>query len=541
MEIEQNGINKYRSKGIYLPVPVYYHRAQVSFVDTQSTYIYNTVRAWFNSMRAAILGADVKANVKTKGWELWEGYNKKKRYVYKLFNSSLGIEVYTYSIAKDSPIIFKIYDKAWNNKTAFEIFRAANAFAPASNDVGVEPTVIEISKRWDKETRKTWVQVNVFITGNVFEAEDALKWVLSFMHRQVEFTFNKIYVTRIEQFVRVHEKVERYIIDALLAFGNKWGDMKTWIERKHLDAIDFGLSMWATWVFRLSNVHLSEFRADVKLYRKKKYNYPAVDLSDHPKLEVVHYHIPYDPAAVAKAEREGREIIASLIEAANAYDALLPDYEHPQSGHGVANPLVVKAINKEDLLRRFSEFAPVEALQLDKIEKHILMLLLDRKLDSDDLKIIAKRFNVHVRTVQNKIKHLKQLGLVINFRTKGNKWIYLYNFDTIRPREPEFKLQQVLEDVAKQQAAVVDVSKFDDKVFATYILIRNGYQTTKAIARILGVSERMVRNYIKVLRNAGLVKPDRKGRHVFYKANWYPSHDGAAASAAAYADKVEGG
>nr|WP_010963184.1 HTH domain-containing protein [Pyrococcus sp. JT1]AAK73821.1 putative Rep protein [Pyrococcus sp. JT1] len=543
MEVRQSGINNYRSQGLYLSVPVYYHRAQVAFIDTESTYIYNTVRAWFNSMRLVLLGGEPRnlKQLKLKGWDLWEGYNKQKRYVYKLFNPGLGIEVYTYSIKNDSPIIFRITGKQWKNKPAFEIFKAANEYSPNTDDVGAEPTVIEVSKRWDRVTKKVWVQVDVFITGNVFEAEDALKWVLSLMHRQVDFTFNRVYVVRLEQFTRVHEKAEKAVIDAMQAFAEKWGDRKTGVENKHPEAEG---RQWATWVFRLSNIHLSEFRADLKLYRKKKYNYPAIDLSDHPKLEVVHYHVDYSPEAVAKAEREGREIIASIIEAANAYDALLPDNEHPVAGYGVANPLIVKAINEEDLKRRFSEFAPVEALQLDSKERYILMQLMDRRLESEDLKQIAERLGVSVRTVQNKIKRLVDLELAFRFRTKGNKWVYLFNFDRVRPREPELgkpELQQVLGELAEPEP--IDVSKLGNKVLATYILIKHGHRSTAAISRVLGVTRRQVRNYIRQLREAGLVEAEKRGRHVFYKANGYPSHDEVAASAATenYADKVEGG
>lgn len=86
MKIGQSYINIYPHRS-YRPVPCYYHRAQVTFIDPDSTYIYNTIRAWFNSMRAALQGRPTRAKLKLKGWDLWEGYNKQKRYVYQLFNS----------------------------------------------------------------------------------------------------------------------------------------------------------------------------------------------------------------------------------------------------------------------------------------------------------------------------------------------------------------------------------------------------------------------------------------------------------------------
>lgn len=61
-----------------------------------------------------------------------------------------------------------------------------------------------------------------------------------------------------------------------------------------------------------------------------------------------------------------------------------------------------------------------------------------------------------------------------------------------------------------------------DRVHATYILIRHGYRTTKALARILGVTDRQVRNYIAELRKAGLVEVEKRGRHVFYSVAAHP-------------------
>jgi len=533
MGVRHNGINNYRSQGLYLPVPVYYHRAQVSFVDTESTFIYNTTRAWFNSMRAALQGKPVKAKLKTKGWQLYEGYNSKKRYVYKLFNPELGVEVYTYSVdaKKHSPIIFRIWGQPWAEQSglAFQFFRAANEHAPGTNEIGPEPTIVEISRRWDKVTKNNWVQVDVFITGPVFEAEEALKWVFSLLHKEVLFTFDKITIPRIELFIRVHEIAERAVKDAMLALAEKWGENKTLIEIKQdLEPEQlFRLSPWAIWLFRVSDIRLSKNRIDLKLYRKKRFNYPAEHYTDHPKLEAAVYHVDYTPEAVARATKEALELIASVIEAANAYDAVIADPEHPRAGQALANPLLVSAINREDIKRRFAEFAPIQALELDDKERYILMQALDRKLTSGDLQQIAQALGVTVRTIQNKIKALVEKGLLIRFRTKRNQWVYLYNFDLIRPREmvtePAPAVQQVLEQVAAEQPALLEALPADlagkDRVFITYVLIRHGYRATKAIARILGVTDRQVRNYIKQLREAGLISVEKRGRHVFYNAH----------------------
>ena len=538
MGIGHNGINKYRSQGQYLPVPIYRHRAQVTFVDNDSTYIYNTVRAWFNSMRAALQGRPVKAKLgNLKDWQLYEGHHRtggKIKYVYQLVNNRLGVTVYTYSIDKnkDSPIMFILHGKPWDNSTAFSFFRAANAHAPSTNEVGPEPTIVEVSKRWNKETKHVWVQVDVFITGNVFEAEEAVKYVFGLLHRPVELTFNKTTIPRIELFIRVHEVAERAIKDAMLALAERWGENKTLIEVKHEDidpSTAFRLGYWATWLFRISGIYLSPGqRLDLKLYRKKKYRYPAEDYTDHPKMEVAAYHVPFEPGAVKRVEKEAMELIASVIEAANAYDAIVADPEHPVAGQGLPNPLIVAAINKEDIKRRFAQFAPVEALQLDDKERFILMQALDRRLTSQDLKRIAQTLGVSTRTVQLKVKALVDKGLLLRFRTKRNQWIYLFDFDRVRPREmvaePSQPVQQALKEALAEVAELTPapVQGLADRVQATYILIRHGYRTTKAIARILGVTDRQVRNYIKQLREAGLVEVEKRGRHVFYSVAAHP-------------------
>lgn len=522
------------SRGQYLPVPVYYHRAQVSFVDKDSTYIYNTVRAWFNSMRATLQGRPTKAKLKLKGWELYEGRNKQGRYVYKLFNPGLGVEVYTYSVdkGKDSPIMFRIYGRPWAERSnaAFSFFRAASEHAPATNEVGPEPTIVEISKRWDRVKGNVWVQVDVFVTGNVFEAEEAVKFVFSLLHRPVEMTFNKITVPRIELFLRVHEIAEKAVKEAMLALAEKWGEAKTLVEVKH-DDLDpeqlFRLGQWATWVFRVSGIYLSPGqRIDIKLYRKKKYRYPAEHYTDHPKLEAAVYHVDYSPEAVAGATKEALELIASVIEAANAYDAIIEDPDHPRAGQPLPNPLLVAAMNREDIKRRFAQFAPIEALELDSRERYILMQALDRKLTSEDLKKIAQTLGVSTRTVQLKVKALVDKGLLLRFRTKRNQWVYLFDFDRVRPREmitePAPAVQQALKEALAEVAEPAPIEGLADRVHATYILIRHGYRTTKALARILGVTDRQVRNYIAELRKAGLVEVEKRGRHVFYSVAAHP-------------------
>lgn len=83
MTVGHNSIKAYRK------VRVYYHRAHVNYVFNRSTYVYNTVKAFFNKIYS-----QVKEKGEWQGWSFYMARGKKGR-VYVLVNPRLGLELRT--------------------------------------------------------------------------------------------------------------------------------------------------------------------------------------------------------------------------------------------------------------------------------------------------------------------------------------------------------------------------------------------------------------------------------------------------------------
>lgn len=533
-ELQRTPIKSYRM------TTVYYHRVQVTFLWPKSDYVYRTFKVFFNSIRKYLLYSEMSKPLGgysksfLDGWYIndnmkWNG----KTYRFGIAHSDLGLVMFSKSLNEDKPIIVAFWGTPWKqeNHSGFARADESNSF-----ELGPEPTVVQISKRWDKDTKKILgTQVSIFFTGDPGKGYDIkiLEWLSSLMYRPIEWRgVAERRLVRVEQFVRINASRENDIRKALEWLLDRYGveDEDNWKSEGRLYEDDDGNKRKVNKVHRVMSCYFSSgYRVDVKIYRKKRFKLPEEHYSDHPKVEVVHYNVSWED--VERIKREGREILASIIEFAGAYDGLINDPDHPVSGKAVANPLLVKSLVVEELMHRFRESEQFLKLKMDFIDWALLERAMQRSLKSSDLREISDELGIPVRTLRYHMKKLEEYGFIFKFRTKGNKWVYLFNMDVFRlkedEKEEEQEEKQVTFDEAAYYAARAELERLqldkNSRLLQTYVLIRSGYNTTKAIAKILGVSDRQVRNYLAVLREKGLVESRRVGKAVFYYLADYES------------------
>jgi len=524
---------------------VYYHRIQVAFLWPKSDYVYRTFKVFFNSIRKYLLYGELSRPLEKypkwflKGWHLndnmkWNG----KTYRFGIAHSELGIFMFSKSLNEDKPIIVAFWGTPWKQKNDFGFARAdeSNSF-----ELGPEPNIVQVSKIWDKDTKKTiGTMMLIYLTGDPGKGYDVkiLEWLSSLMYRPIEWKgVAERRLIRVEQFVRVHSSREADIRRALEWILDRYGieDQDNWKSNGKLHDDGNGNKRKVNKLHRVMSCYFSSgYRVDVKIYRKKRFKLPEEHYSDHPKVEVVHYNVKWED--VEKVKREGREILASIIEFANAYDDLIEDPDHPISGRAVANPLLVKSLVIEDLMNRSNESGRFLKMKLSDLDLILLEKVMQRNLKSDDLKMLEKVLGVSVRTLRYHMKKLEDLGFIFKFRPKGNTWIYIFNMDSFRLKEEEGEVEEqedkqvVLDEAAyyaAYYAARAELERLqldkNNRLLQTYVLIRSGYNTTKAIAKILGVSDRQVRNYLAVLKEKGLIESRRVGKAVFYYLADYES------------------
>jgi len=524
---------------IYRMTDVYYHRIQVMYLWPSSDYVYRTFKVFFNSIRKYLLYNDVSSSLKKyskkflDGWYLndnvrWNG----RVYRFGIAHSDLGIIMFSKSLNEDKPVTIAFWGTPWDERNDFGFARADE-----SNhlELGPEPTVIQVSKRWDKDTKRTLgTQVLIYFTGDPGKGYDIkiLEWILSLMYRPIEWRgVAERRLVRVEQFVRVSSEREEDVRRALDWILDRYGieDQDNWKSNGRLYEDGNGDKRRVNKVHRVMSCYFSSgYRVDVKIYRKKKFKLPEEHYSDHPKIEVVHYNVNWED--IEKVKHEGREILASIIEFANAYDDVIPDPDHPVAGKALANPLLVKSFVVEELLDRFKLSEKFMKMKIDLLDWALLGELMRKNLDSSDLKEIAEKWNTPIRTLRYHMKKLEERGFVLKFKTKKNKWVYIFNADSFRLKENEIEksvVEQVSLDEVAYHAARAELEKLrldkNSRLLQTYVLIRSGYNTTRAISKILGISDRQVRNYLTILKEKGLVESKRVGKSVFYYLADYES------------------
>jgi len=194
----------------------------------------------------------------------------------------------------------------------------------------------------------------------------------------------------------------------------------------------------------------------------------------------------------------------------------------------VPDPAWFRFFKGELVLRNLNE------LELSKIQEKFLEELVERALKSDDVKMLAKKFNVSERTVQRHVRQLEEMGWVLKVRAKvngkRNQYVYLLNLSAVQGdnlvtvASGDAQLDAFI-NAARRDAAVPDEVKKNSKLLITWYLVVQGFKTSKAIAKKLRkfgifVTDRSVRNYLAKLQRHGLVEQLGSGVHTTYRAKY---------------------
>jgi len=132
---------------------------------------------------------------------------------------------------------------------------------------------------------------------------------------------------------------------------------------------------------------------------------------------------------------------------------------------------------------------------------------------------VAEELRVPVRTVRYHMRKLEELGFVIKRRVRGNQWIYMLSVEALREEHKPKVERDILAIVEEVKSRVVVPQEIvnDERLETVYLLVCEGYTTSKALARVLGVSERRARWYLSELKRLGLVDYERVGRYVRWR------------------------
>jgi len=487
-------------------VTVYAHRCQIEYKFT-SDYPYRTFKVSFNSLRKALLGENVKVNIETKGWKYCENeIVSGKKYRYCLKNNKLGIIMATNSLSKDLPIVIYIFP---SNAIS------SSAFTPANErpELGPEPIVIQISKRWDKTTGNLLgTTILIYFTGDPRKNYD--KKIIEFIkkhiaHREIDFERAERKLIRIEMFTRIDTAGEERVMRTLDVLKIRYANVSG-TNNKHGHKEDVvlennaGTRFTVNKVYRIQDLRFwTKYRADVKIYRKKNFNFPERNYTDHPKLEIAYYNIDWKD--LDEVIKEGSKILSTIVHASEVAELLIEDPDHPILEKALPDIILEQALirhTNEHILELIPQFIKdmLSKTQLKLIEEFLKF----GNLRSSDLKDIATILGVSVRAVRYAMKKLEETGLVRKFRIANNQWIYLLNTEAL---SRSINSKPTHEKKRKRRT---------NKLEKVYLLVRAGYSSTTAIARVLGISKRQVRNYMRKLIEMGLVEVKKVGKHNMY-------------------------
>nr|ACV03447.1 Rep [Thermococcus sp. AMT11] len=562
---------------LYRPTRTFFHRVQVIYYFKNSDYVYRTFKVFFNSVRHYLIYGEVPKRFKNanypvwllRGWSLYDNVViGKKRFRYGILHRRTGLAILTngplderkFGPAAWKPLTIYFHGEPWKDlaTNAHDEFSDAAAFKYDSG-LGPEPTVIQISKRWDKNDPRKIIgtTVSIFFTGDPREDWDIkiIDYIFSFLYRPVHWRgVAERELVRVEQFVRIRatakykDKDGNEVLRLLEEeFSSLLEDLKKRYAvptddttQKHGRKEDLiyenpdGVRRKVDKINRAIDLRFQTgYRVDLKIYRKKKFKLPEEHYTDHPKIEVVHYHIKWED--LEAVIREGAKILASVVEALDMRDFVIDDPDHPVSAEVVGDVFLVSSFKRLVLRNKLEMIPPFLRAQMHELRLRLLQELLTRNLKSADLKKFEKEWGVPIRTIRYHMKKLREAGLVTYVPTRNNQYLYVLNTDALsasavpEPAERaefggqlDFSEAEVKAAMVEFERRIKDVQR-KANVFKTYLLVRVGINTSKAIAKVLGVTPRQVRNYLEELRKTGLVERRAMGRARIYVPADYES------------------
>ena len=500
------------SNGLYTlrPVRAFLHQAQVTVKIQGSDYIFNTCRAFFEMIWGAVVEGKYgkgleRARINIHEWERgpdkWNG-----RRAFVLVNRRLGVAIYRRSspYSRDMPVVFSFIG---------DVGFSTGDMAPVG-----EKNTVTVSKLWDAKEPTVLISVN--FVGHPARYREFLERVSQVVHKPIdwsrEFESGRAVVkpVRAEIYVRYDEGRELEVRDAIRGLYRRYGVWVQIRENRHE-----GVEPDSVVYNGRSEVAIDGLRLHIKTYRRQRYKHPAETPDDHPKVEVSVYF--GDGASWDDVERQlekAGSLLASFVSAIHLDDSLITDWDTYPTAYFEPDPLLVRGIIRGELEEEVRR-SVFPRLRLGELDKELLLRLSYANLDSQRLKRLAEEWRVPIRTLRYHMRKLERLGLVWKRRIRRNQWIYAINVDALRDSHKPKVERDILTVVGEARRKVVIPAEIvnDERLETVYLLVCEGYTTTKALAKVLGVGERRVRWYLSELRRLGLVDYERVGRYVRWR------------------------
>lgn len=498
-----------RSNGLYncRPVKAFLHQAQVTVKIRGSDYVFNTYRAFFNMLWGAVTGGRYVsrlegAGINVREWERgpdkWNG-----RRAFVLVNRRRGIVFYCRSLQRDMPVMFSFMDVGFST----------GDMAPLG-----EKNTVTISKMWDANEPTVLISLN--FVGHPARYREFLERIADVAHRPIdwarEFESGRAVVkpVRAEIYVRYDESRELEVRDAIRGLYRRYGVWVQIRENRHE-----GVEPDSVVYNGRSEVAIDGLRLHIKTYRRQRYKHPAEMPDDHPKVEVSVYF--RDGSTWEEVEwqlEKAGSLLASFVSAIHLDDSLITDWDTYPTAYFEPDPLIVRGIIKGELEEEVKR-SVFPSFRLGELDRELLLRLAYSNLDSQRLKRLAEEWRVPIRTLRYHMQKLERLGLVWKRRIRHNQWIYAINVDALREGHKPKVERDILTMVeeARQKVVIPPEIANDERLETVYLLVCEGYTTSKALAKVLGVGERRARWYLSKLRRLGLVDYERVGRYVRWR------------------------
>ena len=484
----------------YRRVPVFYHQSQVIVKVRGSDYIFNTYRTFFNMLWNAVTKGEVSPKLKGVSIGEWEkGPDRiNGRRAYSLVNRRRGLVFYCRSLSGDMPVMFSFMDVGFS----------VGGVSPLA-----EKNTVTISKMWDAKDKVVLISFN--FVGHPSRYREFLDRIKDVAHREVDFSVGEVKPVRVELYVRYKEEREPEVKTALRGLYRRYGLWLNLRENKHEG---YQPDNSVLYVGRVE-LAIDGLRLHIKSYRRQNYKAPAESIDDHPKVEVsVYFKEGLTFEEVNEQIEKAQSLLASFVYATHLEDSLILDYDTYPKAEANPDPLIIRGIIKGELEEavKSSLFGKTELGDLDKA---LLLELSFSNLNSQRLKEFAERNNTPIRTVRYHMRKLERLGMVIKRRVKGNQWVYMLNVDALRGgRKPKAKpdIMAIIERAKEREVIPLEI-RHNDRLQTVYLLLLEGYSTSKALSKVMGLSDRQIRYYLAELERLGLVSRDRLGRYVRWK------------------------
>jgi len=484
----------------YRHVPVFYHQGQVIVKVRGSDYIFNTYRAFFNMLWNAVTTGKIHPKLKGVNIGEWEkGPDRiNGQRVYSLVNRRRRLVFYCKSLNGNMPVMFSFMD------VGFSVGGVSSL---------AEKNTVTISKMWDANEPTVLISLN--FVGHPSRYQEFLDRIKDIAHREVDFSVGEVRPVRTELYVRYKEEGERDVKDALKGLYRRYG---RWINLRENKHEGYEPDNSVLYVGRVK-VDIDGLELHVKSYRKQNYKAPAESMDDQPKIEVsVYFKEGLTFEEVNEQIERAQSLLASFVYVARLEDSLILNYDTYPKVEAKPDPLLVRGMVKGKLeeVVRSSLFGMEELGELDKA---LLLRLAVSNLNSQKLKEFTERENIPIRTVRYHMRKLEELGLVIKRRVRGNQWVYMLNLDALRGgRKPKAKVDlMAIIERAKESVAIPLEIIHNDRLQTVYLLLLEGYSSSRALSKVMGLSDRQIRYYLVELERLGLVERDRLGRYVRWR------------------------